>query len=156
MACYVSCSISLIFIIGMIYFYYMTSHSKIVKEYKKKLPPELKTLYEKIVQERTAISYRGYALGILISWFIIYYNIKFKHRKLNNLSLVCIVTATAFFTNYFYYILSPKKYWMLEKIDCQELANHWLKMYREMQFNYHMGLVFGILAVSFFAFAFRC
>jgi len=29
-------------------------------------------------------------------------------------------------------------------------------MYREMQYNYHMGLVFGIIGVGILAFAFRC
>jgi hypothetical protein len=29
-------------------------------------------------------------------------------------------------------------------------------MYREMQYNYHMGLVLGIIAVGILGFAFRC
>ena len=34
--------------------------------------------------------------------------------KLKVVSLVCLVVSTTFLTQYFYYILSHKKYWMLE------------------------------------------
>ena len=48
MPCPISCTISAVFIIGMIYFYYMTDKSEIVKKYKEKLPTDLQKRYEKI------------------------------------------------------------------------------------------------------------
>ena len=156
MACSVTCSISAIFIIGMIYFYNMTSTSEVVKEYKEKLPPNLRNLYDKLAVERRNISYYGYVLGFILSLFIIFYNMKLKNNKMSNLSLVCTVTTTCFLTNYFYYMLSPKSDWMLNHVNNQYLARVWLEMYREMQFNYHMGIVLGIIGVGIFAFAFRC
>lgn len=156
MACTISCMISAIFIIGMIYFYNVTDKSEIVKKYKSSLSPELQKRYKKISEERMYIGYQGYALGFILSLVIIFYNLKIKQTKMNNISLVCIVVATAFITNYFYYILSPKSDWMLNHLKNQEEINAWLSMYKEMQFNYHMGLVFGIIAVGMLAFAFRC
>ena len=156
MACSVSCSISLIFIIGMIYFYNATSKSEVVKQYKSKLPKDLQVRYDKIASERTMISYYGYGLGFLLSLAIIFYNIKMKGKLLSNASLVCIVLSVSFFTNYFYYMLSPKTDWMLNHVKTPEETKAWLQMYREMQFNYHLGLVLGILGVGVFAFAFRC
>ena len=156
MAFSLSCSISLVFIIGMIYFYNMTSQNKIVLDYKSKLTPELKNRYEKIVHERMMISYYGYFLGIVLSLIIIFYNVRSKKMRLNNISMVCIVMSTCFLTNYFYYILSPKSDWMLNHITDPKMVKSWLQMYRVMQFNYHLGLVLGILAVGVFAFAFRC
>jgi hypothetical protein len=38
----------------------------------------------------------------------------------------------------------------------QEEVNAWLQMYREMQYNYHAGLVLGIIGSGILAFAFRC
>ena len=156
MACALSCMISAVFIIGMIYFYNMTDKSKIVKHYKSSLSSDLKTRFEKISSERAKISYQGYALGVILSLGIIFYNLKIKHSKMNTSALVCTVIATSFITNYFYYMLSPKSDWMLNHMSNQEEVKSWLLMYREMQYNYHMGLVLGIVAVGILAFAFRC
>ena len=156
MACSISCMISAIFIIGMIYFYNITDKSVIVKHYKEKLSSDLQRRYEKISKERMKISYHGYGLGLLLSLFIIFYNVKIKSHKMNTFSLVCTVMATCFLTNYFYYMLSPKSDWMLNHVSNQQQTRAWLLMYREMSYNYHLGLVFGIVAVGVLAFAFRC
>jgi uncharacterized protein YacL len=156
MACAISCIISAVFIIGMIYFYNMTDKSEIVKHYKSSLPNNLQKRYENISKERMTISYYGYGLGLLISLFIIFYNLKIKGVKMNTFALVCTVMATCFLTNYFYYMLSPKSDWMLNHINNQEQVKAWLLMYREMSYNYHAGLALGIVAVGILAFAFRC
>ena len=74
MACLLSCAISAIFIIGMIYFYNMTDKSKIVQTYKANLPSNLQNKYDKIAKERMAISYQGYILGFVLSLLVIFYN----------------------------------------------------------------------------------
>jgi uncharacterized membrane protein YkgB len=158
MACAISCMISTIFVIGMIYFYNLTDKSTIVKNYKSSLSSDLQKRYEKITKERANISYQGYILGVILSLGIIFYNLKNKHLTIRNntTSLVCTVVATAFVTNYFYYILSPKSDWLLDHLQNKQEIKAWLLMYREMQYNYHMGLVLGIIAVGVLAFAFRC
>jgi uncharacterized membrane protein YkgB len=148
--------ISAVFIIGMIYFYNITDKSIIVKHYKEKLSSDLQKRYDKISKERMSISIQGYILGVILSLFIIFYNLKIKGTKMSNFTLVCTVVATAFVTNYFYYILHPKSDWMLNHTGNQEEVKAWLQMYREMSYNYHMGLVLGIVAVGVLAFAFRC
>jgi uncharacterized membrane protein YkgB len=140
----------------MIYFYNATSKSEVVKQYKTRLPKDLQIRYENISRERMMISYYGYGLGVLLSLVIIFYNIKMKGKLLSNASLVCIVLSVSFFTNYFYYMLSPKTDWMLNHVKNPEETKAWLQMYREMQFNYHLGLVLGIIALGVLAFAFRC
>jgi len=149
MACTVSCMISAVFIIGMIYFYYMTDKSAVVRQYKKSLSPDLQKRYDTIAKERMTISYQGYVAGFILSLFIIH------GVKMSNFSLVCTVTATCFLTNYFYYMLHPKSDWMLNHVGNQEEVTAWLRMYREMQYNYHAGLVLGIVGVGVLAFAFR-
>ena len=156
MACTISCMISAVFIIGMIYFYNMTDKSTIVKHYKEKLSSDLQKRYDKIAKERMTISYYGYGLGVILSLIIIFYNLKIKGAKMNTFALVCTVMATCFLTNYFYYMLSPKSDWMLNHMGNQEEVKAWLQMYREMSYNYHAGLALGIVAVGVLAFAFRC
>ena len=156
MACFISCMVSLVFIIGMIYFYNKTNNNAIVKHYKEQLPSDLKILYDKIAGERKMISIYGYILGFIISLIIIFYNLNLKGKKLSTIPIFCIVLSTSFVTNYFYYILSPKTDWMINHLNSPEQIKAWLQMYREMQYNYHMGLVLGIIGVGMFAMAFRC
>ena len=156
MPCSTTCLISAVLIIAMIYFHNATSKSKIVQEYKKQLPSNLQNLYEKITSERLRLNYYGYILGLVLSLIIILYNYNLRRNKLTTISLVCLVIVVSFFTNYFYYILSPKSTYMLEHINSPEQTKAWLTIYREMKYNYHFGMVVGIIAVGVLAFAFRC
>ena len=116
----------------------------------------MQKLYGKISQERRSISYYGYGLGLLLSLCLIFYYIQIKKVKMNASALVCMATATTFLVHYFYYMLSPKTDWMLNHMKKQEEVNAWLQMYKAMQYNYHMGMALGIIAVAIFASAFRC
>ena len=156
MPCSTTCMIAVALIIAMIYFQNATSKSKIVQEYKKQLPSNLQNLYEKITGERMRLNYYGYTVGLLLSIIIIVYNYSSKRNKLTNTSLVCLVIVVSFLTNYFYYILSPKSTYMLDHINSPEQTKAWLAMYKTMQYNYHFGMVIGIVAVGVLAFAFRC
>jgi uncharacterized protein YacL len=140
----------------MIYFQNATSKSKIVQEYKKQLPSNLQNLYDKITSERLRLNYYGYTLGLILSFIIILYNYSQKRNKLTTTSLVCLVIVVSFFTNYFYYTLSPKSTYMLDHINSPEQTKAWLVMYKEMQYNYHFGMLVGIIGVGVLAFAFRC
>ena len=155
MPCSLSCGVSLVFLIGMIYMNYAIYESNIIVNYKNQLPPELVTTYNNIVDERTQIYYVGYILGVMISLLVIFYNIQIKKNRLSTFTLVSIVVAISFVTNYFYYVLSPKSDWMLKHINTPEQTKAWLGMYRGMQVYYHTGLVLGLFAVGTFAFAFR-
>lgn len=156
MPCSVTCVITSILIIGTIYFQNDTLKSNIVEEYKKQLPSNLQNLYEKITLERLRLNFYGYSLGLTLSLIIILYNYSLKSNKLTTSSLVCLVIVVSFFTNYFYYILSPKTTYMLNHINSPDQTKDWLTMYREMQINYHFGMVVGIIAIGVLAFAFRC
>ncbi len=152
MVCSISCSISMVFIIGMIYFYNGTSKNATVLQYKQQLNTEQRKAYDKIAAERLNISLRGYALGVLLSLLLIYYNYKKKQFKAS--SVVCLVLATSFLTNYFYYTLSPKSDWMLNHVESRGQTQAWLEMYKIMQYYYHAGLVLGIIGLGVFAYAF--
>jgi len=160
MPCSISCSLALVFIISMIYMHNASSKSNTVQNYQKQLPADLQDLYKKIVNERLRIYYFGYILGFILSAIIIFYNYSVskgrRGKNMSTASIVCTVIAVSFITNYFYYILSPKTNWMLDHIKTEEQTKAWLKMYRSMQVYYHTGLVLGIIAVAFFALAFRC
>ena len=85
MVCAISCMISTMFIVGMIYFYNMTNKSEIVKQYKNSLPSDLQKRYENNSEERRKISIHGYILGLVLSLFVIFYNLKIIGQRLNNI-----------------------------------------------------------------------
>ena len=158
MVCAISCSISIMFIVAMIYMNIMSYKNKTVQNYKDQLPTEYKDKYENIVKERIKIYYQGYGLGFILSLFIILYNYYIKKNKLSLTNILCIVLATSFLTNYFYYTLHPKSNWMLDTDINKdpEQVKKWLDMYKSMQIYYHTGLLLGIIAILILAVAFRC
>ena len=156
--CSISCAIALVFIISMIYMNNATQKSQTIQLYQEQLPTNLKNLYAKLTNERLRIYYYGYALGFILSLIIIIYNYqksKPSHR-MTTTAMVCTTITVSFITNYFYYMLSPKSDYMLNHINSPEQTKAWLTMYRHMQYYFHAGLVLGIIAVAFLAFAFRC
>jgi hypothetical protein len=138
----------------MIYFYNATRTDQVVLNYKKQLSPAQLPIYERIAAERQRISIQGYILGFILSLLLIFFNSKQKTFRAH--SLVCLVVMTCFFTNYFYYMLSPKTDWLLNHMESPTQTQAWLKMYRAMQYHYHAGLVLGIVGVGVLAYAFKC
>ena len=156
MICSISCGISVIFIIGMIYMDIMVYNNKTIKNYEQQLSPELRKKYNSIRKERLKIYFQGYILGFILSLFVILYNYMYKRDKISTGYIVCLVLATSFITNYFYYMLHPKSDWMLDNINDKQEAKTWLNMYKNMQKYYHTGMLFGLIAIGILAFAFKC
>lgn len=132
------------------------SNNDTMQQYEKQLPEKLQKIYKQIVTERRQIYYTGYVLGFILAVLFILYNNIILNKSLSTISMVCVSTASAFLVNYFYYILTPKTTHMLEHADTPEQTKAWLKMYRTMQYHYHMGLFIGLIAVGVFAYSFRC
>ena len=154
--CSISCLISAIFVISMIFMINSMSTSKTIQQYEKNLGDDLKRVYKDIVAERSRIYYFGYVLGFVLAAIIIAYNTQIKGTKMRWPQLVCLTITIAFITNYFYYILTPKTKWILDNVKTVEETKAWLQMYKAMQTYCHGGLALGIVAVGFAAFAFRC
>ena len=153
MVCKISCSISLVFLIGMIYMTTMMSNNETMRKYKQQIPDNLKALYQDIVEERRCIYYTGYGIGILLAMLFILFNNMVLDKSFSTTSMVCITTSMAFVVNYFYYLLTPKTNYMLDHLETPQQTRAWLKMYKMMQFHYHMGLVVGLIAVAILSYA---
>jgi len=153
--CYISCSISAVFLIAMVYMTILTSKNNTIQEYRDSLPIGLIDTYDEIVVERTKIYYTGYAIGLVLAFVIILYNTYVLHEKMQPFHLVCIIVSCSFLVNYFYYILTPKTKWMLNEITDTEDNKAWLKMYRNMNVYYHSGFALGLVAIGMFGYAFR-
>lgn len=156
MVCSISFFISFMFIIAMVYSNIAAYENKTIQTYKNQLPDNLKDIYDRISKERLKIYLQGYALGFMLSLFVIIYNYKVKQDKLSLFSIISIVLATTFITNYFYYTLHPKTEWMLDNINDPVQIKIWLDMYKHMKGYYHFGLLLGLISIVLLAIAFRC
>jgi hypothetical protein len=159
MICGATCFIALIFLAANIFTMISCTNDNYKQEFKNTLSNEQNILYEKIVDERKKIYFMGYGLGILLSVLTIYFNKYLQFlpdikNKNYNTSLVCLVGAITFITNYLFYILYPKSDYMLLHLSDKTQIQGWLEIYKKMQFKFHLGFVLGIIAVMIFSYSF--
>jgi len=155
MACLKCCNIAIVFVISMLYMCVLSplvveenKHS-LMKKLKNTLTLEQQNTYDRIKRERMGIHMRGYGIGLLISALVLMYKFQFYNKSLTPTTMACITASITFTVNYYYYILSPKSEWMIQSLEGADQKEAWLKMYRHMQFNYHVGFLLGIVAVFF-------
>ena len=155
MVCTTSCLIATMFIIATIVFNISIKNSGVAEKYKASLTPEQSKVYKQIVEMRTRISNEGYVIGLGVGVLLaLYANSMVK--KMNRVSSGCIVVASAFIVNYFYYMLSPKPIHMLDVLSSKSEIAAWKGMYKSMQFNYHMSLVIGLIGAGILGFGIGC
>lgn len=140
--CATSCGIAATLLAGMAYCTYMGNRSALVKNYMRTLTPDQQQTYLKITEERRGIYLRGFGWGLLLSALLL--SIHHQCASMSRAALLCTVAAITLATNYFYYVLSPKSDWMVLHFNKTQDASNWLRVYRGMQVNYHVGLVLGI------------
>ena len=161
--CPTSCGIAATLITGMAYCTYMGNRSQLVTDYMRTLTPDQQQTYARIVDERRGIYLRGFGWGLLLSALLL--GIHHQYLTMSRAALLCSVAAITLATNYFYYVLSPKSDWMVLHFKNNNNSNNnpnnpnnnnnnnpnnnsdaanWLRVYRGMQVNYHVGLVLGI------------
>lgn len=89
MVCKISCSISLVFLVGMVYMTTM-SDNEAMRKYKQQIPDNLKALYQDIVEERKCIYYTGYGIGVFVAMLFILFNNMVLNKSFSTTSMVCI------------------------------------------------------------------
>lgn len=118
------------------------------KKYLDTLNEKEKEMREKVVKERTRIYIIANLSAFLLTSLLVLNNVSMGNNKSN----AWMYAAVYFVTEYFVYMLMPKKHWMLHSIENKQDALDWLEKYRMMSRNYHIGMLLGILAVSIFTY----
>ena len=155
------CIIAFVFLIANIYVMFSTENIA-KQEFYNTLSGDQKNIYKKLIKERKNIYYYGFILGIILSIVFVlilkskiaFYNIFNNKSKSAKTSVVCIVGAITFVTNYLFYILYPKSDYMLNHLTDKSQIKGWLAIYRKMQYKYHFGFVLGIVAVTLMCYAY--
>ncbi len=146
MACYVSCVLAIAFLVASIFVMCNTEKNPIMKQYIQGLNEMQKKKYVEITMERRNIYLTGFFIGFVLSLVLLYFFMK----KMNRWGSICMVAAVTFTFSYFYYILVPKKDYMLKYLSDKEDNENWWKVYRVMQKHYHLGFVLGLVGAVLF------
>jgi uncharacterized protein YacL len=133
----------------------MVHNDPSIQSYRKQLPDDIKKTYDEICVERARIYYTGYIVGFILSILVILLNRIALNNKMPVSAMVCLAIVVSTFVSYFYYILSPKSKYMVSVLETESEKEAWLKIYKSMQYYYHLSFVLGIVAVGVFAYAFR-
>lgn len=120
-------------------------------KYIKTLNEKEMEMRKKVVKERSRIYLIASLSALLLTTFLMFNNIGLKNNRNN----AWMYTAIYFLTEYFVYMLIPKKHWMLHSVENKKDALDWLEKYRYMSRNYHIGMLMGILAVGIFTYNYQ-
>lgn len=149
MVCYTSCILSVAFITAMMFIIFNVESVELKKNFMKLLDKKQIEIYENIIKERQKIYIQGYIIGLIVAILLL---LLLKSKNLNGKNTFYVITfvfSVVFIINYFYYILTPKSTYMIEHIQKPEQIEAWLKIYRSMQFKYHLGFFVGLIAIIF-------
>lgn len=149
MNCTVSCILAGAFIAASVFVCFRVDKKTLSNPLMKLLNRENQTRYMRLTNERRTIYLKGFALGFIVSVISLVLLNKNKMFKLTKLTNICFIVAVSFSINYFFYILHPKSDYMVNHLQTQEERSAWLKIYRTMQFNYHLGFVLGLIGMIF-------
>jgi uncharacterized protein YacL len=152
-----SCIIATMFIVAMIFTMYNSDSTLSIQQFTDVLSTKQKAIYKKIADERRNIYFKGFGLGLVLSFLFLFWKSSIKNSyKINRFSTICVVGAITFITNYFYYMLSPKNDYMILHLNEENQRKKWLNINKTMQFNYHVGLLLGIIASMVLAHGVKC
>jgi hypothetical protein len=140
------CTIAIVFFIGMIYMSFAVDKCAITKRFMENLNEMQEQRYRYIISERRNIYLSGYILGLAMSAIVIVGMM----NCINKFQMLCLTGSITFLTAYFYYMLSPKQDLMVVYLDNRMQRMEWQKIYKKMQFNYHVGLLLGVIAAILF------
>lgn len=140
------CSLAIVFLVGMIYMTFAIDKCNITKNFVETLSDLQREKYKAIINERRNIYLSGYLFGIAISAIVIISMI----NTITKFQMLCLTGSVTFLTVYFYYILSPKQDLMVVYLNDRNQRLQWERIYKKYQFNYHVGLLLGIISALLF------
>lgn len=149
--CYKTYYFTLIFLISEILILLFLRFNNKTKNFVDVLDIEKRNIYNKITNERMMIYIKSIFLGLIISliyMFLIPKDIFIKPKNYSKSFIIAISLIIFYLTTYFSYILHPKTDYMVLHLDSEVQKLEWVKVYKYMQFYYHLSFVIGFIGVS--------
>lgn len=138
------CFVAIVFLIANLYVSFTADKGVLKRDFYSVLNDHQISKYNELVKERRNIYLQGYFVGFVVA--IIFILLTQRGGKLFNMGVICIAGAITLVVNYLYYMLYPKRDFMILHLNNLEQKQAWLNIYKHMQYKYHIGLVLGIIA----------
>ncbi len=140
------CFVAIVFLVANLYVAFSVDKGLLKREFYKVLSKPQIEKYNELVKERRNIYLQGYFVGFVISLIFIAVSKNYRGGKLVNTGVICVAGAITLVVNYLYYMMYPKKDYMILYLNNVEQKQAWLNIYKYMQYKYHLGMVLGIVA----------
>jgi len=141
MVCITNCALGFALVGGTIATALVSKQDPVFQKYHATLEPEQKEALEKITNERLNLYIQGTLLGLLLVG-VMYF---FSNMRISAFANGCAFVAIVLLTQYFYYILMPKRDWMLNHLKTGVQNEEWLSVYKHMSVRWHIGLLVGLI-----------
>lgn len=119
-----------------------------VVELKSKLSEQELWIYEQSRTERLRLYITGIGIGTLVGLAFL----KYTQDSYNPLTNGCLMSTIVMTTCFFYYMLMPKQYSVINKLDDGHKREVWKKIGRTMQTRYWGGFLLGIIGYMIFGY----
>lgn len=141
MDCMPWCFLAMILAMSFIITMFTASTDSVFNNFKDTLNCDQIDILKSVTSERSMLFYHGLILGVVLAFIIITY----LKNNINNTVTVCLSIVIILFVTYSYYILSPKKKWMLNYLETKDQINAWLEIYKVMKKRTYWGYLVGIV-----------
>ena len=143
MECELWCILAYILVGIFLSFQIVKRRSRMFKDFQNSLNEEQLRIYLKIVNERSRIFTSGILLGLLVSSIIAYYY--YKHTNTGIRQIVCIFIGVTLAVSIVYYMLHPKKVYILPYLTTFKQRFLWLDIYKTFKKYKYYGVIVGII-----------
>ena len=110
-------------------------------DYENSLNNQQQILYNESIKERSNLYIQGLLIGIILAIFYLYLNADSPKRLYHS----GVATTIIFVVQFLYYMLMPKRVYMLKHLNTRRQINGWLDVYLRMKNRYYIGMLLGII-----------
>jgi len=138
------CLVSVILIMGSVFICCFPHKKQVMDDFMMLLDEEQKKEYTNIIDMRRNIYLRSLAASVVVSLIICFIGLRNKTFSINHL---CLFSALMFSFKNLFYLLSKKSKYIVSVLNNEKQRNAWLAIYKTMQYQYHLGIMVGLIGV---------
>ena len=116
------------------------SKTQLFQRYTQSLDAEQRAKYIQVIRERTGIFVGGILLGLVVSGIL-----SQRLQPLPGNSVICLTVGVTLLVASGFYLLMPKRHYMLRSMHNQTQVNDWLEIYRSFQRYTYWGALVGVV-----------